>query len=142
MLSVSLSRSIWIPQNNHQELRITSLSTKRKSLFPHCVFSLPFSYPKHAQDMRVIFSKWDKHFVEIGRGKRQGEKQIHSTLKKIKKQYVNKSIGNEYFKIDDLVLKSYQPHEEKARHTKFQELWLGPYVTIEKLGVGTYNYKI
>jgi hypothetical protein len=41
--------------------------------------------------------------------------------------------------VGDLVLKWDKPHEEKGKHSKFQKLWLGPYLVVEKLGLGTYR---
>ena len=31
------------------------------------------------------------------------------------------------FKVGDLVLKWDHPHDEKGNHTKFQQLWIGPF---------------
>jgi hypothetical protein len=37
------------------------------------------------------------------------------------------------FEVGDLVLKWDKPDEGKGEHTKFQNLWLGPFVISEKL---------
>ena len=31
------------------------------------------------------------------------------------------------FEVGDLVLKWDHPHDEKGKHTKFQQLWIGPF---------------
>ena len=31
------------------------------------------------------------------------------------------------------------PHDEKGKHTKFQQLWIGPFQIAEKLGPSTYK---
>ena len=33
------------------------------------------------------------------------------------------------------------PHAEKGKHTKFQHLWIGPYLVNENLGPTTYKLK-
>ena len=43
------------------------------------------------------------------------------------------------FEVEDLVLKWDHPHDEKGKHTKFQQLWVGPYQIAAKLGPSTYK---
>jgi hypothetical protein len=50
-----------------------------------------------------------------------------------------KSFGEKEFQIGDLVLKWDKPHEDKGKHSKFQQLWLGPYLIKEKIGQGTFR---
>lgn len=54
-------------------------------------------------------------------------------------QFDNKSIGSKDLKVGDLVLKWDKIHEGKGKHMKFQQLWLGPFLIVEKLGLGTYK---
>ena len=39
----------------------------------------------------------------------------------------------------DLVLKWDLPHDEKGKHTKFQQLWVDPFQIASKLGPSTYK---
>jgi hypothetical protein len=39
----------------------------------------------------------------------------------------------------DLVFKWDKLHEDKGKHFKFQQMWLGPFVIKEKIGQGTYR---
>jgi hypothetical protein len=41
--------------------------------------------------------------------------------------------------VGDLVLKWDKINEPKGKHSKFQNLWLGPFQIVEKIGVGTYS---
>jgi len=43
------------------------------------------------------------------------------------------------FEVGDLGLISDRVNEPKGKHTRFQNLWLGPYQIIEKIGAGTYR---
>ena len=47
--------------------------------------------------------------------------------------------SNQEFQVGDLVLKWDKVHEEKIDHTKFQKLWLGPFVIAEKIGPSTFR---
>jgi hypothetical protein len=45
------------------------------------------------------------------------------------------------FEVGDLVLKWDRANESKGKHSKFQNLWLGPFQVAEKLGSRTYQLK-
>ena len=47
--------------------------------------------------------------------------------------------GTKKFDVGDLVLKWDNPNVEKGKHTKFQHLWIGPYLVTKKLGPATYK---
>ena len=49
------------------------------------------------------------------------------------------SSSNREFQVGDLVLKWDKVHEEKGDHTKFQKLWLGPFVIAKKIGPSTFR---
>jgi len=40
--------------------------------------------------------------------------------------------------IGDLVLKWEKAHEDKGKHTKFQQMWLGPFQIAEIIGPSTF----
>jgi hypothetical protein len=56
----------------------------------------------------------------------------------IKNWFDKKNVGEKYFQVGDLVLKWGKTHEDKGKHSKFQQLWLGPFIVNEKIGLGTY----
>jgi len=56
----------------------------------------------------------------------------------VKCWFDKKYIGEKEFQVGDLFLKWENPHEDKEKHSKFQQLWLGPYIIKEKIGQGTY----
>ena len=43
------------------------------------------------------------------------------------------------FEVGDLVLKWDRANEPKGKHSKFQNLWLGPFQVAEKIGACTYR---
>ena len=47
--------------------------------------------------------------------------------------------GKKEFEVGGLVLKWDHPHDEKGKHTKFQQLWVGPFKIAAKLGPSTYK---
>jgi hypothetical protein len=55
------------------------------------------------------------------------------------KRWFDKHKGKDKnFEIGDLLLKWDRENEPKGKHSKFQNLWLGPFQVAEKIGVGTY----
>ena len=55
----------------------------------------------------------------------------------VKTWFDNTSVPNKDLQVNDLVLKWDKDHEDKGDHTKFQHLWLGPFVISKKLGMST-----
>ena len=46
------------------------------------------------------------------------------------------------FEVGDLVLKWDHPHDEKGKHMKFQQLWVGPFQIVASLAPQPTNCKI
>ena len=42
-------------------------------------------------------------------------------------------VGDKQFQVGDLVLKWDKESEAKGKHSKFQKLWLGPYISPEEI---------
>ena len=59
----------------------------------------------------------------------------------VKSWFDHGSSLNRELRVDDLVLRWDKAHEDKGEHTKFQCLWLGPYVIAEKLGPNTFRLR-
>jgi hypothetical protein len=57
----------------------------------------------------------------------------------MKSWFNENSSSNRNFDVGYLVLKWYKAHEGKGEHTKFQNLWLGPFVISEKLGPNSFH---
>jgi hypothetical protein len=56
----------------------------------------------------------------------------------VKRWFDTSSTSDRNFDVGDLVLKWDKAHEGKGEHTKFQNLWLGPFVISEKLGPSSF----
>jgi hypothetical protein len=41
--------------------------------------------------------------------------------------------------VGDLVLKWDKSNKDKGKHSKFQQLWIGPYLIHETIGYGTFK---
>ena len=51
---------------------------------------------------------------------------------------LRKSVSRD-LEVGDLVLRWDKEHEDKGKHTKFQRLWLGPFIITENLGPSTFR---
>ena len=59
----------------------------------------------------------------------------------VKRWFDRHLAGDKYYQVGELVLKWDKLSEPKGKHTKFQQLWLGPFQVEEKIGQGTYRLK-
>ena len=57
----------------------------------------------------------------------------------VKRWFDKYKAGNKEFEVGDLVLKWDHLHDEKGKHTKFQQLWVGPFHISAKIGPSTYK---
>ena len=55
----------------------------------------------------------------------------------MKKWFDKKSSSNRDFSVGDLVLRWDKKHKDNKEYTKFQFLWLGPFIVIENIGPST-----
>ena len=71
---------------------------------------------------------------------REKEKSNFISHQQIFKRWFDKHKAKEKdFEIGDLVLKWDKANEPKGKHSKFQNLCLGPFQVAEKIGAGTYR---
>ena len=71
---------------------------------------------------------------------RSRAKERFKQQQEVVKRWFNKhKVGTKEFKVGDLVLKWVHLHDEKGKHTKFQQLWVGPFQIAAKLGPSTYK---
>jgi hypothetical protein len=69
----------------------------------------------------------------------QAKYKLNQHQQLIKSWFDSSSASDRNFKVGDLVLKWDKPHEGKGEHTKFQNLWLGPFFIAEKLGPSSFR---
>jgi hypothetical protein len=68
----------------------------------------------------------------------QAKKKLDQHQQIVKSWFDSNSSSDRNFDVGDLVLKWDKSHEGKGEHTKFQNLWLGPFVISEKLGPNSF----
>eukprot|EP00253_Pinus_taeda_P020727 PITA_20727 len=70
---------------------------------------------------------------------REKDKVIHAKHQQIiKSSFDSVSSGSKQFQVGDLVLKWDKAHEDKGKHTKFQKMWVRPFLVYEKIGHSTF----
>jgi hypothetical protein len=69
----------------------------------------------------------------------QAKKKLDQHQQIVKIWFDSNSSSDRNFDVGDLVLKWDKAHEGKGEHTKFQNLWLGPFVISEKLGPNSFR---
>jgi hypothetical protein len=63
----------------------------------------------------------------------QAKRNLYQHQLLAKSWFDSNSASDRNFEVGDLALKWDKPHEGKGEHTKFQNLWLGPFLVAEKL---------
>jgi transposase InsO family protein len=69
----------------------------------------------------------------------QARHKLNQHQQLIKSWFDSSSASDRNFEVGDLVLKWDKPHEGKGEHTKFQNLWLGPFLIAEKSGPSSFR---
>ena len=59
--------------------------------------------------------------------------------KTVKRWFDHRKSASRELEVGDLVLKWHKEHKDRGKHTKFQCLWLGPFIIIEKIGPSTFR---
>ena len=66
-------------------------------------------------------------------------KKFDQDQKTVKHWFDHRKSASRELEVGELVLKWDKEHEDRGKHTKFQCLWLGPFIIIEKLGPSTFR---
>jgi hypothetical protein len=69
----------------------------------------------------------------------QARHKLNQHQQLIKSWFDSSSASDRNFEVGDLVLKWDKPHEGKGEHTKFQNLWLGPFLIAEKSSPSSFH---
>jgi hypothetical protein len=69
----------------------------------------------------------------------QAKSKLDQHQKLVKILFDSNSASDRNFEGGDLVLKWEKPHEGKGEHTKFQNLWLGPFLIAKRLGPSSFR---
>ena len=60
----------------------------------------------------------------------------------VKASFDSNFVSSKSFQLGDLVIKWDKAHEEKGKHIKFQQIWLGPFQIVEQIGPSTFRLQI
>jgi hypothetical protein len=85
-----------------------------------------------SQRMNALLDLEEKGAFALGNIKRRQQ---------IVKKYFNKSVKTVKFKVNEKVLLWDSTHVDRGIHSKFQNLWLGPFTIAFSLGTNSYILK-
>ena len=86
-----------------------------------------------------ISSKLKVILLKLKEERNKEKEKFHIHQQRIKRWFDKHVVGDKQFQVGDLVLKWDKESEAKAKHSKFQKLWLGPYKIAEKISDATYT---
>jgi hypothetical protein len=79
--------------------------------------------------------------LKLKEDRNKAKEKFHIHQQRIKRWFDKHLVGDKHFQVGDLVLKLDKASEARAKHSKYQKLWLGPYEIIEKVRDATYHLK-
>jgi hypothetical protein len=106
---------------------------------PHVLLpSLQLSQKVQEEDCPPLESRINS-LLKLEEVRAQAKQKLDQHQLIVKNWFDSNSIFDRNFEVGDLVLKWDKPHEGKGEHTKFQNLWLGPFLIAEKLGPSSFH---
>jgi ribonuclease HI/transposase InsO family protein len=106
---------------------------------PHILLpSLQLSQKVQEEDCPPLESRINA-LMKLEEVRTQAKCKLDQHQQLIKRWFDSNSASDRNFEVGDLVLKWDKPHEGKGEHTKFQNLWLGPFLIAEKLGPSSFR---
>jgi hypothetical protein len=106
---------------------------------PHVLLpSLQFFHKVQEEECPPLESRINS-LLKLKEVRAQEKKKLDQHQQIVKGWFDSNSSSDRKFEVGDLVLKWDKPHEGKGEHTKFQSLWLGPFIIAEKLGPNSFR---
>ena len=83
--------------------------------------------------------RWIHNLLKAEESRSRAREHFKQKQKVVKIWFDKHKAGTKDFEVGDSVLKWDHPHYEKGKHTKFQQLWVGPFQIVAKLGPSIYK---
>jgi hypothetical protein len=111
---------------------------KEAILPPHILLpSLQLSQQVQEEDCPPLENRINA-LMKLEEVRAQAKRKLDQHQQLIKSWFDSNSAFDRNFEVGDLVLKWDKPHEGKGEHTKFQNLWFGPFLIAENLGPSSF----
>ena len=102
------------------------------------LLSLHLAQSSYGWSSNFLISQIDA-LLKLEEEKNKDKEKFHVHQQRIKILFNKHAFGNKLFQVGDLVLKWDKYSEARGKHSRFQQLWLGPFVIVEKSGDSTYH---
>jgi hypothetical protein len=138
-----LHNALWVDRVTPKEAIVNSsyfLVYGQEALLPNGLYltSLQLAQDSSKEPSSVIQQRIDTMLML--EEERETVKSKFLAHQQIVKRWFDKHKAKEKnFEVGDLVLKWDRANEPKGKHSKFQNLWLGPFLVAENIGTGTYR---
>ena len=109
------------------------------------IFPLNILFPssKLAQDSRgtdnEVLQIRIHYLLKLEESRSKSRERFKHQQEMVKRGFDKHKARKKEFEVGDLILKWDHPHDTKGKHTKFQQLWIGPFQIVEKLTPSTYK---
>ena len=103
--------------------------------------NIVFPFSKLAQDSRgtdnEVLQIRIHNLLKLEESRSKARERFKHQQEMVKRWFDEHKAKKNEFEEGDLVLKWDHSHDEKGKHTKFQQLWIGPFQIAENLGPST-----
>ena len=112
----------------------------KEAILPPNIYlpSLHLSQSSHGRSTNFL-QTWIDTLLKLEEERNKSKEKFHIHQQRIKRWFDKYVARDKQFQVGDLVLKWDKESEAKGKHSKFQNLWLGPYKIAEKFGYATYK---
>ena len=100
--------------------------------------SLHLAQSSHGRSS-IFLQKCINTLLKLKDERNKEKEKFHIHQQRIKTWFDKHVAGDKHFQVGDLVLKWDKGSEDMGKHSKFQNIWLGPYEIAEKIGYARYH---
>ena len=102
------------------------------------LLSLHLAQSAHGRSSNFLKTQIDA-LLKLEEERNKAKEKFHVHQQRIKRWFDKHVVGEKQFQVGDLFLKWDKASEDRGRHSKFQNIWLGPYEIVEKISDATYQ---
>ena len=140
---MALPNSLWddrvTPKNSLGVSPYTLVYGKEVVLPPNILFPSSIIAQESRGTNNEILQIQIYNLLELEDSRSKARERFKHQQEMVNRWFEKHKAGNKEFEVGDLVLKWDHPHDEKGKHTKFQQLWIGPFQIAAKIGPLTYK---
>ena len=140
---LALPNALWVervtPNNSLGVSPYTLVYGKEVVLPPNIILPSSILAQESRGTDNEILQIWIYNLLKSEESRSKAQERFKHQQEIMKRWFDKHKAGNKEFEVGDLVLKWDHLHNEKGKHTKFHQLWVGAFQIAANLGPSTYK---